>query len=311
MAAASVEMPSDGGGVRWFRHQLAVGERPGDGIRRVCLGELDRALDALGDSDRVIGVHTARKAIKRTRAALRLVRDRIGPDVFDREDTVLGGAGRALTELRTAHVMVTTAGEVGASDGDLARRLEARAGDLEREIVDERGALDDVAVEIVAARARLAALAPDDGEGAGGLEAAMAAALVRSHARGSRGMAKAAKRRTTEAFHRWRRRVRYLRYQTEMLHAVWPHPIGELADDLAVLAELLGVEHDLAELEVLVAAEPRLMPEPAVRAGFLTAVAEGRQTRQMGALELGSRIYADATRELFDQSAAVGGIAEG
>ncbi len=306
VASSSAPEQATGAGERWYRHQLLVDEPAGDGVRRVCLGELDRALGGLGEADRATGVHTARKAIKRTRAALRLVRDRIGREDFERENTALGDAGRALTELRTAHVMAATAAEVGAGNGDVAGRLEARAGRLEREIVDARGALDAVAADLIAARARLAGLALGaKGDGGPGLEETFAAALLRSHARGARAMEKAARSRSTDAFHLWRRRVRYLRYQVEILHAVWPHPIGELADELTELADLLGVEHDLADLAVLIESDPGLVPDEAARVGFLAAVAEGRAIRQAHALELGSRVYSDATRQLLDHPAAV------
>src|SRR4051812_28141982 len=68
---------------------------------------LNEVLQALNDqpgSDHA--VHTARKAIKRARAALRLLREVLGEALFNRENTALRDAGRCLAPLRDAKSLV-------------------------------------------------------------------------------------------------------------------------------------------------------------------------------------------------------------
>jgi CHAD domain-containing protein len=89
------------------------------GLRRVILGQLDLAIELLesateAPSDEGSGksaahtVHETRKAIKRLRALLRLMRTELGPKRFARENAALRDCGRRLARARDAEVMVGT-----------------------------------------------------------------------------------------------------------------------------------------------------------------------------------------------------------
>src|SRR4030095_12488027 len=52
-------------------------------------------------------VHELRKRLKKMRAVLRLVRDELGEEVFDRENGVLRDLGRKLSPARDATVRVS------------------------------------------------------------------------------------------------------------------------------------------------------------------------------------------------------------
>jgi hypothetical protein len=58
--------------------------------------------------DRDEGVHNARKGFKRIRAALRLVRDEIGEDIYKRENICFWDCSRLLAGARDSFVMVET-----------------------------------------------------------------------------------------------------------------------------------------------------------------------------------------------------------
>ncbi|MEH6418627.1 CHAD domain-containing protein, partial [Pseudomonas sp. CGJS7] len=82
---------------------------PGLRLRAFATRELDQALDALGWRGNRIhaGVHLARKCLRRTRAALALGGDALGPGaaLVDRE---LRGLNLNLSNLRDAHALVET-----------------------------------------------------------------------------------------------------------------------------------------------------------------------------------------------------------
>ncbi len=96
---------------------------------------------------------------------------------------------------------------------------------------------------------------------------------------------------STSSFHLWRKRVRYLRYQMELLAPVWPQVIGGLARDLSNLAEGLGAEHDLALLAELVERQPSLAPDSAHRHLLLALLRQNRHDLQLVMRRLGQRIY--------------------
>src|SRR5947209_5639299 len=70
---------------------LLPGELPVPGLRRIALGQLDLAIDLLG-ADGVPdakSVHEIRKALKRLRALVRVLRHELGEEAFSRENAAL------------------------------------------------------------------------------------------------------------------------------------------------------------------------------------------------------------------------------
>ena len=98
-----------------------------------------------------------------------------------------------------------------------------------------------------------------------------------------------------ESFHRWRKRVRYLEHQMEILTPLWPEVMIGMAMTLDRISELLGQDHDLAELLQALADRPDLCPNPLERA-LMTALAEQRRSDlQTASRILGRRMYAEST----------------
>jgi hypothetical protein len=91
---------------------LLPGERPPEGLRRIALGQLDLVLELLeGEIDRMAAartVHETRKALKRLRALVRLIKDELPEGEFERENVILRNAGRRLAGARDGEVMVST-----------------------------------------------------------------------------------------------------------------------------------------------------------------------------------------------------------
>src|SRR5258705_7559118 len=86
---------------------------PATALLRANLG---RALDCLAESGKIDArVHAARKAIKRARAALRLMRPALAFEVYERENRALRDAARCLSPLCDARSLVVAARLVGRS----------------------------------------------------------------------------------------------------------------------------------------------------------------------------------------------------
>jgi CHAD domain-containing protein len=314
------------------RRRIGIGtdERLGTALQRMALGQLELAIEMV---ERVAesesperSVHEARKALKRLRALIRLLAPELGEQARRRENDVLRAAGEALSAARDADILLSTLdGLVETNAGKLAgrsgvMRLRAHLRD-ERERA-WRGVLGDAAgrastlSELRAARARLATWRPPDGAGVELVQPG----LVRVYRQGRSRLGQAADAHgdPTHAFHRWRKRVKDLRYATEMLRwldedatakrpgkrtrrrrkkarrqAAWLRRTARRADELG---ELLGEEHDLAMLEQYVRGLGRRDPggvhlRRGTRRKLVKLIAARRRRMRKQALRRGERLY--------------------
>ncbi len=272
---------------------LLPGERPGDGLRRMALGQLDLALGLLGGEDGIApdeeAVHETRKALKRLRAMVRLVQYELGAQAFARESTALREAGRRLAGARDAEVMVATLDgllerhprKLGQRGGirKLRTRLVWERERAEERTLGEEAIRSEVISELRAVRWRISGWRLPDREGIQWLEPG----LKHLYGQGRRRYRRAARGRGDRgrALHEWRKRVKDLRYAAEMLDRGEPagasgkahrrkrkrgrrrrrrdEPSGaqhmrKLARRADELAETLGEEHDLALLSERVSA---------------------------------------------------------
>src|SRR4051812_4182529 len=95
---------------------LKFGEALPEGLRRVLHEQLDGAVEHLSTAgaERGKAIHEARKSIKRTRSLLRLIRPAINAQYKDGNRT-LRAAGRMLSEMRDAQVLIDTLHDLQAA----------------------------------------------------------------------------------------------------------------------------------------------------------------------------------------------------
>lgn len=223
-------------------------------------------------------VHAARKAIRRLRALLRLV------DAEElatgKADQVLRRLGKGLSRLRDAHVVLQTARDMAARhDGvpwdSAITHLKARRD----EILDRELAKDPIFERRQALVAKVASdlrcldwsvLNP----------AELARALEKSERRASKAQKKARRSRNPEDHHDWRRKVRRLRMQLDVLGhlGVPPHsstkskPFGGRVKSLHKLSDKLGKAQDLGLLTNVM----KRLPGVEGRKALLAALDEAR-----------------------------------
>ncbi|HLH13663.1 MAG TPA: CHAD domain-containing protein, partial [Solirubrobacteraceae bacterium] len=211
-------------------------------------------------------VHETRKAIKRLRALLRLLRSELGERAYERETATLRQVAHELSGARDAAVMVATLDalaerhpcELARRHGVIAlrRRLHAHSDRLSRATLADASARANVLGELHALRWRVAAWTLPK---SGGIEL-VDADLQHLYRQGRERCERVARdkgERTLE-MHKWRKRVKDLRYAAEMLErrgeprskresraSTRAHKLAARADELG---ELLGEDHDLAVL---------------------------------------------------------------
>lgn len=330
VALARVERERRAGAKRRKRERrfgLNADERPGVGLRRIALGQLDVAVEALrgsGGGSPEERVHEARKALKRLRALLRLLVDELGERTYEHESAVVRDVGRRLAGARDAEVLLSTLDGLLERQPKLGRRrgvqrLRARLrrerdGAAERALAAGVG-LDGALAELLALRMRIAAWRLDGRDDLN----ALAPALARIYGKGRRRMRRAAdagRRSRGRRLHEWRKRVKDLRYVAEMLERAdaeapargkrakkarrQARAQAKFVDDVAhradELGELLGEEHDLAVLAERVRTEARARGAPRPpgrrsRKALLKAIERRRKRLRKRALRDGAKLY--------------------
>jgi CHAD domain-containing protein len=287
-------------------YRIKRGEKPADALARVARGRLDDALEQLGDGfnqDMGAAVHEARKDLKKTRAVLRLVRDRIGEETYRLENTRFRDMGRSLSGPRDTEAKIETLDALAERYGD---ELPQSFGALREGLEQERKALiaaqseNDSEIRGLAARA-----AREIAAGRAAIEEwrftkagwkLLAPGLERSYKRGRDRFRGALADPSPENVHEWRKRVKDLWYHFRLLRNSWPAVLGEVSDQAHELSDLLGDHHNLTVLAQdaqtradLVGGDEDL--------GAIVNVIEGRQGELLeAAIPIGERLYADSPK---------------
>lgn len=298
--------------------ELGAREPLGTGLRRISVEQCELALRGLAGpaADIDSAIHEARKAMKRLRAVLRLIRPQIGDKVYRYENRSLRDAARLVAPVRSSRVTVETVSDLADRfEGalridvfdDLSERLDRRALHIRHRIVFESDAVDRLASTLERTRIRFASWPVEDGEprayGApiANRWSSIEGGLAQTYERGLQEMRRAFQLPTAVNFHTWRKRVKYLRHQMEILNPLWPEVVGGAGGALDRLGDVLGVEHDLAELLHLLSVNPDLSPDPVERSLFAALAQHRRAELQTEAKILGTRIYAEKPSRFTDR----------
>lgn len=291
-------------------YRLQAGERLAPGVKRIALEQIDDALDYLlspGD-DLDIAVHESRKCFKKLRGLLRLVRIEIGEEVYQRENACYRDAGRLLSDLRDSKVMIKTLDDLTeefeeVTDGEafdsFRQTLVIFYQATYQRLVEEEQALVNAAEMVRAARLRVDGWPVNDDE-----FSAVAGGLHKIYNRGQNRLKDAMEEPATEAFHEWRKRVKYLWYSARILRPIWPKPMAVLAEEIHNLSDYLGDDHDLAGLQAAVEQRPSLITDDDTRNTFNSLVNGKRTELQTLAYRQGQRVYPEPPEDFVNRMEA-------
>jgi CHAD domain-containing protein len=282
-------------------YRFEAGETVEETFRRCATEQLDDAIEELTEGvkdDPVVAVHTARKALKKERSLLRL-----GTGSFDRAERsrrndALREAGRRLSGVRDADVMIealdeisqTFAGQLPQQTFTAIRANLAAVRDVTRARLADSGLTAEVARSLRSIR-------PAIGESQLRREgwSAIDAGLLRSYRRGRQALGRAGREPTAENLHEWRKRVKDLWYHLRLLAPISPQTLKGQAKQAHRLSDVLGDDHDLAILRQLLIETGEQIPVDLVP--VLALIDLRREQLQQDALFLGARVYAEAPKE--------------
>lgn len=284
-------------------YRLQAGEPVTDGVKRVILGEIDEAAGmlAVDAADRDEGIHDARKAFKKIRAALRLARPVLGA-AYATENAWFRDTARRLSDLRDAQALIesfdklqqTFAEEMqGEAFGEIRAALDRRRQSMAEHDEELAGTAQAVRSDLEEVRRRIQSWNLPRKE-----FPAIGRGLRETYRRGRRARAGAYRTQSDEAFHEWRKGVKYHWYQVRLLQDLWPEVLKSYRTALKDLAEILGDEHDLVVMKQTVAGFDPELRESEDFGAFVTLVDRRQQQLRTAARSLGDRIYAEKPKSL-------------
>lgn len=273
------------------------------GIRCIARKEMEYAREQVAgksNGSRDEAVHEARKCGKRLRAVFRLVRPAIGKRHYQCENTAFRDAARPLTEVRDAKVLIETFDTLvkhfadrvrGQSFARVRKQLLLHHREVRKRVLDNEQAFAAMTTTVQEALERL-----DDWADIPNRWSSIGEGVQWVYECARQAFREVTVEATVTALHEWRKQVKYLRYQLEILRAVWPGMLELLAEQVAHLGELLGKDHDLAVLRQTLANDPTRFGDEKVLEVLFALIDHRREELEAEAMLLGSRLFEDSPK---------------
>lgn len=284
-------------------YSLRKNETVQDGIQRI-ISELAAESEehARSDGDVDERIHEIRKALKRVRAALRLVRTTT--EVYARENARYRDIGRLLSDLRDTAARIETVDELDAHLAAVVDRpvLDVFRAELVEQhrrafaAVDLAALFEEVSVGLSEGRDALGALQLD----ATGFDA-VGGGLAKSYRRGRQFVAETGVESSVEVFHTWRKRVKYHRYHIDLLAGLWGPILGEWEDVLHDLTDDLGLAHDVAVLDDFLVESPDVLGDSVATQRIRRALHDVSTEARRASLRRGRRAYAETPEAMTER----------
>lgn len=250
-------------------------------------------------------IHELRKTFKKLRAIFRFIRDEIGEEAYQAENTFYRDLGRQISELRDSTAIIEALVQIkdGYADGVTDKVFEMPLQSLKA----RRKKLTDKYVRDEQRLVKLEDAIRNKIEGEKGRKLEfdtfgdISSGIERVYKRGRKAFEKARQTKDTRDLHEWRKRVKYLRYQHDILSVVWPRIIDARATELDRLGGFLGTDHDLSVLqEQIEQAIVKFSNE--TEQGLTSAlISWQRQQLQKEALLLGANFYQETPEDFAEK----------
>lgn len=230
-----------------FRPDLA----PGDETRRIATEQIDRAIAELDHESADVAIHQFRKRCKKLRALFRTLRA-FDADLYRRENRRFRDLAREHAEARDAAARIETIEHLIAQNpgNNPPKALRKAHAALEGKLAALHDADDSVRDRLRATQKQLERARHDTAAWKlTGLEwKHLIKAVTRTYRQGRDAWQAVLDTPTDEQLHEWRKQVKYLGYQSQMIGALWTAQFDAMGGTLDELADALGDIHDAAVL---------------------------------------------------------------
>jgi CHAD domain-containing protein len=275
-------------------------ERVDEAIRRIVREQMRKAIRAARDlaGPQEERVHEVRTRLKRSRAALALIRDEVGRPA-GRDDRRLRDAARRLARPRDLAVQAHTFRVLGTRlahelPPELVRRLAGAERHTRRALPPDEveRALRRTARKLRKLRRRLEAWPVAHGR------RAVAEGVTETYREARRGLRAARERPTAKRFHDWRKQVKALSNELRIVGGAIPELATTLMPKVERLADLLGQVHDLDCAKATAELHPRWFGRRTDGLAVIALIEERRTALEGEALALAETVFAGRARDV-------------
>ncbi len=240
-------------------------------------------------------IHDARKALKKARAALRLLQDGMSKTTYQLENSRLRDSGRFLSPFRDAKSLIDAFDSLRDRYGDELRGFELAPLQkiLHANLIKARRHFSHTPTEqenCVRLLKDCVALTKKEDFASINSEA-INPGLRRIYRKGCKARTEADTVRTPEALHEWRKQVKYLLNAVEGLQPVAKGDVAKILKWTESLADSLGYDHDLAMLSQETARGTYAPVEAEVIKTLHGLIDRRRAKLQERAFSLGKKLY--------------------
>jgi CHAD domain-containing protein len=280
-------------------YELRTTETFGHGVRRICGREIARAIKwsqrpRNGDQS---PVHQARKHLKKSRAALRLLSPVVRQEKFAVAERKLRKAAKVLSELRDAEVRFQTVRQLIETfhlqkDNALLETETFLGFELENFLAASGEWQSQVQQRLSRLHSRIGRWNTEE------LDCMQVRCVAQqTYRRGGQFLRKAVDRPTSESFHDFRKAAKELMYQLCLLTPLHPPFFQPLVDQLKIISEYLGNAHDLAFLGERLRRLESSEEGSSTESSFFELIELREKELQLRAAILAEKFYAEPAKD--------------
>lgn len=286
-------------------YRLKLKEKPGQGLRRILREQTEWSLASLADgANAVTGVHETRKAMKRVRALLLLMRGGFAPEERRLLDDQYRRIGRLLGGQRDRDVLLATL-DLIEQEHDCVQRAQlalvrlaaesqawpkGQSGDREALLAEARRLLQKSERQIDDIR-----LSPDT-------TGMMADGLRYTLQRCGKAYRRAVSSAEPAVWHDWRKTVQQHWRHMKLVDRAWPEYFGAREALGSELADVLGQAQDLDVLRQFLASTACTAIAGDARLALDALAEDSIARRRAGAIPLGERLLAERPRRFANRA---------
>jgi len=268
-------------------------ESADEDIKRMLDDQINIAVSHLenkSDNNFDESIHEVRKCIKRIRAVIRLVRDDIGKEKYRKENFFFRNINRNMSEIRSITVNIETMAKLNAGESASYEALIDHFIELKEKIIYKLCLEDNRLGEVVKMlkkgkkRTGRILIKNKDFE-------ILFIGFIRVYNQCLRSMILAKNDPSTSNLHEWRKKIKYLYYQFQVLEPVLPEEFVPYTPKLDKLADYLGEDHDLAELGDSLRGNPYLPSESNKSNSIYNIIDKKRYDKQKVLFSLAGEIF--------------------
>jgi hypothetical protein len=274
-------------------------------VKRIAVEQMDLALNDLRAESENLDevVHVTRQRLKRLRALVALARDELPSEVLEQEWTCYRSAGRLLARARDAAVVVQTldslldrySNQLPSDAFAAEHRYLVERREIQFKLLVQEEALQEI-IEMLSWACERVATWPVKQRGF----KVFREGVRRSYRTGRKGLLGVIRHPSPTKFHEWRRPVKLLWHQLQILAPIWPAILNAHAEELQALSDRLNENHDL-DVFRHTALWSQFEAQPRDHQALVSLVDRRSRELEAEALPLGELLYIERPTRFTDR----------